>query len=117
MAYPINDRYVRINEDELRGTEFLSRIRIVSHEPSMTSMGYDFIVDRNEYEYLLQKEVMCKMHRGMSCTSDTRCGVYSGVYKNSFPEQKPIEPPKEKKASKQIRHQFLRKRLLERLKK
>ena len=101
------NRLIKISIEEYRRSRYVSKCQVMSNNPLRASI----FVREDEYAYAREKEAReCQpMYYASYMDAPTSCGT-STAYNVSPPVKK-----KEEKVSKSIRHQFLRKRIAERV--
>lgn len=108
MAISYSGSYVEIDERLYKSSRYISRCKVFNYDRSRLTV----IIDSHEYQEALYMEEREKMMYGNNCAyiTATTATTFSPQSYNPEPVKKKVE-----KVSKNIRHQFLRKRLLERL--
>ena len=120
MATAMDTRnYIWVDESFFRQSKYISRCHALDYNP----MNRSLMLDAREYEEATRREQVESQYYGINGMSTVQMNIDPNttsswneqriVYSGTNPFQEPSKP-KEKKVSKQIRHQFLRKRLLER---
>jgi hypothetical protein len=106
MAHNYPSSYVEIDERIYKSSRYISRCRVLDYDRSRLTV----LLDSREYQEALYMEEREKMMYCNNYAYTTSQATISPPTYNSEPIKKKVE-----KVSKNIRHQFLRKRLLERL--